>query len=99
MQTRYLIVGNSAGGIGAAEAIRQVDKEGTLTIVSDEPYPAYSRPPIAKYLTRERTLEEILFRPLDFYSQNNIAFLPSKKVTRIEPGHRIVQLEDGADIT
>ena len=34
MQTRYLIIGNSAGGIGAAEAIRQVDNEGTLTIVS-----------------------------------------------------------------
>ncbi len=99
MRTKYLIIGNSAGGIGAAEAIRQIDKEGDLTIVSDELYPAYSRPLISKYLTGERTLEEILFRPPDFYTQNNILFLPGKKVMRIEPARQSVQLEDGADIS
>jgi len=99
MQTRYLIIGNSAGGIGAAESIRQVDKEGALTIVSEEPYPAYSRPLISKYLTGERTLEEILFRPLDFYDQNNIIFLPGKKLTHLELDHQTAQLEDGEQIT
>jgi NAD(P)H-nitrite reductase large subunit len=98
MQTKYLIIGNSAGGIGAAEAIRQVDKKGALTIVSDEPYPAYSRPLISKYLTRERTLEDILFRPLDFYDQNNIVFLQGKKVTHLELDHQTAQLEDGEQI-
>ncbi len=34
-KVRYLIIGNSAGGIGAAEAIREVDKAGTITIISD----------------------------------------------------------------
>ena len=99
MQTRYLIIGNSAGGIGAAEAIRQADRKATLTIVSDEPYPAYSRPLISKYLTGERTLEGILFRPLDFYDQNNITFLPGRKVSDLDLGHQIVRLEDGKQIT
>jgi NAD(P)H-nitrite reductase large subunit len=99
MQTRYLIIGNSAGGIGAAEAIRQVDKEGALTIVSEEPYPVYSRPLISKYLAGERTIEGILFRPPDFYDQNNILFLPSKKVTHLELDHRIAWLEDSEQIT
>jgi NAD(P)H-nitrite reductase large subunit len=98
MQTRYLIIGNSAGGIGAAEAIRQVDKEGALTIVSEEPYPAYSRPLISKYLAGERTLEGILFRPRDFYEQNNILFLPGKKVTHLELDQRAAQLEDSEQI-
>jgi NAD(P)H-nitrite reductase large subunit len=98
MQTRYLIIGNSAGGIGAAEAIRQVDKEGALTIVSEEPYLTYSRPLISKYLARERTLEEILFRPLDFYEQNNILFLPGKKVTHLELDDRTAWLEDNEQI-
>ena len=57
VRTKYLIVGNSAGSIGAAEAIREVDKTGSLTIVSDEPYPTYSRPLISKHLTGARTLE------------------------------------------
>ena len=98
MQTRYLIIGNSAGGIGAAEAIRQADRKGTLTIVSDEPYPAYSRPLISKYLTGERTLEGMLFRPLDFYDENNITFLPGKKVSDLNLGHQTVRLEDGEQI-
>jgi NAD(P)H-nitrite reductase large subunit len=99
MQTRYLIIGNSAGGIGAAEAIRQVDKEGALTIVSEEPYLAYSRPLISKYLTGERSLEEILFRPIDFCDQNNIVFLPGKKADNLELDHQIVRLEDGEQIS
>ena len=60
---KYLIIGNSAGGIGAAEAIREVDSQGTLAIVSDEPYPAYSRPLIAEYLAEGYPLERMLFRP------------------------------------
>jgi NAD(P)H-nitrite reductase large subunit len=99
MQTRYLIIGNSAGGIGAAEAIRQVDKEGILTIVSEEPYPVYSRPLISKYLAKERTLGGMLYRPPEFYDQNNILFLPGKKVTHLELDSRTVSLDSHERIT
>jgi NAD(P)H-nitrite reductase large subunit len=98
VRTKYLIIGNSAGGIGAAEAIRQVDKKGALAIVSEEPYPAYSRPLISEYLARERTLEGILFRPPDFYDQNNIIFLPGKKVSNLELNQRGARLEDSEQI-
>ena len=49
-KVKYLIIGNSAGGIGAVEAIREIDKKGSLAIISDEPYPVYSRPLISEYL-------------------------------------------------
>ena len=29
-KVKYMIVGNSAGGIGAAEAIRELDKDGSI---------------------------------------------------------------------
>ena len=73
VRAKYLIIGNSAGGIGAAEAIRQVDKSGTITIISDEPYPAYSRPLISEYLAERFALEKMLFRQVDFYEKNNIS--------------------------
>jgi len=98
VRTKYLIIGNSAGGIGAAEAIRQVDKEGALTVVSEEPYPAYSRPLISKYLAGERTFDGILFRPLDFYDQNNILFLPGRRVRHLELDSRTAWLEDNEQI-
>jgi NAD(P)H-nitrite reductase large subunit len=98
VRTKYLIIGNSAGGIGAAEAIRQVDKEGALTVVSEEPYPVYSRPLISKYLAKERTFDGILFRPLDFYDQNNILFLPGRRVRHLELDSRTAWLEDNEQI-
>jgi len=84
MKTKYLIIGNSAGGIGAAEAIRQLDKKGKLIIASDEPYPAYSRPLISKYLSHDRDLEGMLYRPADFYDRNDIITMFGEKVTGLD---------------
>ena len=99
LKTKYLIVGNSAGGIGAAEAIREVDNEGPIIIVSDEPYPSYSRPLVSKYLARERTLEHMLFRPPEFYSCNNITSLLGKRVTSLGLSDHVAELESGEHIS
>ena len=34
METKYLIIGNAACGVGAIEGLRSVDKTGTITVVS-----------------------------------------------------------------
>ncbi|MBI2860168.1 MAG: NAD(P)/FAD-dependent oxidoreductase [Chloroflexi bacterium] len=96
---KYLIIGNSAGGIGAAEAIRQVDSQGSLAIVSDEPYPAYSRPMISDYLAGKCTLEKMLFRPAGFYESNNIITLFDSPVQRLDVSGRIAQLRSGEQIS
>jgi len=93
MKTKYLIIGNSAGGIGAAEAIRQIDQKGSLVIVSDEPYPTYSRPMISKYLSGERDLDGILYRSTDFYSRNNIITMFGKKVTSLDLESHTAELD------
>lgn len=92
---KYLIIGNSAGGIGAAEAIREVDKVGAVTIVSDEPYPAYSRPLISEYLAENRPLSRMLFRPPDFYEKNNIQVILGQKVTRLDTDNHTIKLDNG----
>jgi NAD(P)H-nitrite reductase large subunit len=99
LKTEYLIIGNSAGGIGAAEAIREVDKKNSIIILSDEPYPAYSRPLISEYLSCERTLEEMLFRPADFYEKNNIDLMLGKTVKSLDLTGKMVELDSGEKIT
>ncbi len=96
---KYLIIGNSAGGIGAAEAIREVDKTGSILIVSDEPYPVYSRPLISEYLGEGRSLEKMLFRPADFYDKNNIRTFLGKKTERLDLDERVIALESGDKIS
>ena len=97
-KVKYLIIGNSAGGIGAAEAIRQVDKRGALAIVSDEPYPAYSRPLISEYLAGECSLERMLFRPADFYEKNKIHTFLGSKVERLDIDAHTIRLDNGRGI-
>jgi NAD(P)H-nitrite reductase large subunit len=91
---KYLIIGNSAGGIGAAEAIREVDEVGTIAIISDEPYPAYSRPLISEYLAERRPLERMLFRNADFYRKNNIQAVLGKTVEQLNTDAHIVDLDN-----
>ncbi|MCL0065048.1 FAD-dependent oxidoreductase [Dehalococcoidia bacterium] len=99
MRSKYLIIGNSAGGIAAAEAIREVDNAGSIIIISDEPYPAYSRPLISEYLAERCPLERMLFRPADFYEKNNIHTLLSRKVERLDIGGHTAELDNGERIT
>jgi NAD(P)H-nitrite reductase large subunit len=98
MRVKYLIIGNSAGGIGAAEAIREVDKTGSLLVISDEPYPAYSRPLISEYLAGGCPWERMLYRPADFYEMNNIQTFLSTKVEHLDIAEHTVELEDGQRI-
>jgi NAD(P)H-nitrite reductase large subunit len=98
LRTEYLIIGNSAGGIGAAEAIRETDKKNSITIVSDEPYPAYSRPLISEYLACERNVDEMLFRPADFYHQNKIDLMLGQDVKSLDLPRRLVELNSGEKI-
>ncbi|MFC2009359.1 NAD(P)/FAD-dependent oxidoreductase, partial [Chloroflexota bacterium] len=95
MKTKYLIIGNSAGGIGATEAIRQIDKKEPLVIISDEPYHSYSRPLISKYLSGDRDLNGMLYRPADFYDQNNITTIFGKKVNSLNLEAHTAELDDG----
>ncbi len=97
-RTKYLIIGNSAGGIGAAEAIREIDKVGTIAVVSEEPYPAYSRPLISEYLAKRCPLQRMLFRPPDFYEKNNIQAILGQKVMELNIDKHSIKLDGGRRI-
>ena len=98
MNTDYLIIGNSAGGIGAAEAIRSTDTTGSLIIVSEEPYPTYSRPLISEYLSHERDIEDMLYRPADFYKKHSIQLFLGKKALSIDTHQKTVKMDSGENI-
>ncbi len=53
----YLIIGNSAAGVTAAECIRAHATDASIAIVDREPYPVYGRPLIS-YLVEGKTTED-----------------------------------------
>ena len=95
---RYIIIGNSAAGIGAVEGIRQVDKQGEITIITDEPHHTYSRPLISYLLKGSVTREAMAYRPMNFYEKHGCTLLSNTKATRISPTEKRVTLGDGTTI-
>ena len=95
---KYLIIGNSAGGIGAIEAIREVDNNGTISIISDEPYPVYSRPLISDFLAGKRTIDKLNYRAADIYKQNDIKTIFGNRVTNLNLDNNTVLLESGHEL-
>jgi len=95
---QYVVIGNSAAGIAAVEAIRQADKESKITVVSDEDYSSYCRCLISYYLAGDIKEEKISYRPQSFYKENNIELLLNKKVARVDPKKNRVVLADKSQL-
>ena len=96
---QYLIIGNSAAGVGAVDGIRSVDREGAITLVGDEPHPVYSRPITAHMVAGEGNVEQKLrLRPESYYSENRVDARLGVRVTRIDPEQGRVALDDGSDL-
>ena len=93
---KYVIIGGSAGGISAVEAIREVDPVGSITVISEESFPQYSRSMIAEYLSGEADFKKIKFRDDHFWEKNQVQALTERKAVRLDIDDRSVEL-DGRD--
>lgn len=95
--TDYLIIGNSAAGITAAEHIRARDALGSILIVSDEPYPAYGRPLISYLIEGKTTEARMGFKDAGFYEDRAIDALLGSDYEAIEldAGAHLVTLANG----
>lgn len=95
---KYVIIGGSAGGIGAVEAIREVDPIGTLTVISDESVPQYSRPMISEYVSKEATVDTMKYRDDQFWRNNNVQTLTGRTANKIDFTKKQVTLDGGDKI-
>ncbi|MBI5501384.1 MAG: FAD-dependent oxidoreductase [Deltaproteobacteria bacterium] len=59
MRYKYLIVGGGMTADAAVRGIRELDTEGTVGLIGDEPHPPYARPPLSKKLWRGARPESI----------------------------------------
>lgn len=91
----YVIIGNSVAAVGCIEGIRKTDREGSVTVVSDEPYHVYSRPLISYLLYGKTDFERMKYRPDSFYRDNGVTLLTGKTASAIDPVKKEVTLEGG----
>jgi NAD(P)H-nitrite reductase large subunit len=92
---KYVIVGASAAGIGAVEAIREVDPVGTIAVISDEPCPQYSRPMISDLVSGKADFGKMMCREHEFWENNNIQALTGRTATALNLSDKYVTLDKG----
>lgn len=99
--TDYLIIGNSAAGVSAAEAVRSADAGGTIVIVGNEPYAAYGRPLISYLIEGKTTESHMALRDAGFYEHLGIdALLGSAyAVVSLDPKAHLAVLADGTTVS
>jgi NAD(P)H-nitrite reductase large subunit len=99
-QFKYLIIGGGVAGTTTAETIRQNDPAGSIAIISDEPYPFYSRIMLSKpnFFLEKIPFEQIWLKKESWYPENKIEFLGGKKAAQLDAAQKIITLKDGEQI-
>jgi NAD(P)H-nitrite reductase large subunit len=92
---KYVIIGNSAAGIAAVEAIRGTDKKGEITIISDENFHTYSRPLISYLLCGKTDLNRMKYRNDTFYAETDCKTAFGEKATDIDAAQKTVTTDKG----
>jgi nitrite reductase (NADH) large subunit len=90
-ERRIVIVGNSAASLAALESIRRLDGTCPITLVSDEPIPAYSRVMLPYLLCGER--HDLSLRPPDYAERMGARILLGRRAVQIDAGALL--LDDG----
>ncbi|WP_416896766.1 MAG: NAD(P)/FAD-dependent oxidoreductase [Minwuia sp.] len=93
-----IIGGGHAGGILAQQLARAGDAF-EITLVGEEIWPPYERPPLSKQLLMgEIEVEKTFLRPADFYEKKDIALKLGVRVTAIDRAAKTVALSDGSTL-
>ncbi|MEK6732117.1 MAG: FAD-dependent oxidoreductase [Candidatus Omnitrophota bacterium] len=81
---QYVIIGSSAAGISAVEAIRTKDKDSKIIVISDEKNPLYSRCLISYLLAGTIDEKKIWYRKDSFFKNNKVEPLLGVKAIGID---------------
>ena len=83
---RYVIVGAGMTAHAAAQGIRELDQQGTITMLGGEPHPPYARPPLSKALWKGQAEDSVWLAPVA-----ELKLLSSRRAMSIDRnGHRVI---------
>jgi nitrite reductase (NADH) large subunit len=95
---RYVILGNSAAGLTAIDAVRERDRDGAITVVSKEPEPAYSRVALPYLLSREKQLTQVTLQGSEYYEANRVELIAGVGASAVDTKAKTVSLDDGRSL-
>jgi 3-phenylpropionate/trans-cinnamate dioxygenase ferredoxin reductase subunit len=99
MTQSIVIVGAGQAGVQAVASLRSEGFTGAITLIGDEPFPPYQRPPLSKaYLAGEMVRERLFLKPDSFYAEADCNLRLNLRVTAIDRQTKSVRLSDGSSL-
>jgi len=93
-----LIGGGLAAG-NCARWLRQSGADGSILLVGREPDLPYNRPPCSKgYLQRKESRDDALFRPAEWYEEQQVEVLTKVSAMKLDPSDRSVKLSNKLEV-
>ncbi len=100
MAERIVIVGAGQAAAQAVATLRAEGFAGAITLVGDEPYLPYQRPPLSKaYLIGTLERERLFLKPEAFYDQAQCGRMLDVTATKIDRADKTVALSDGRTLS
>jgi 3-phenylpropionate/trans-cinnamate dioxygenase ferredoxin reductase component len=95
----YLLIGGGLASANCARWLREEGADGEVLLVGREPDPPYNRPDCSKgYLRGEETREEPLFRPNEWWSEQNVELATRTSVTGLDLETRTATLSNKDEV-
>jgi 3-phenylpropionate/trans-cinnamate dioxygenase ferredoxin reductase subunit len=99
MYERIAIVGGGQAAVQAIDTLRRKGFTGKLTLIGDEPWLPYQRPPLSKkYLAGALERERLLLRPQHFYDSHSVETRLGRRVEELALREQRLRLDDGATV-
>ena len=99
VESDVIIVGAGQAGGDLTGALRQQGFAGSITLIGDESYPPYRRPPLSKtFLAGEATLDSLYLKSSEAYARQQINCRYGIGVESIDRGTRSLRLFDGTSM-
>ncbi len=95
---KIVIIGNSAAGFSACQALINNSKTNEITVISREEYPAYKKNLLIEYLEGSQKEQDLFLCGEDFYEKNSINLQKNSEVIRIDTKKQSIVLKDKARI-
>lgn len=95
MAKKFLIIGTSAAGIGAAVKLRSLDDSIDITCITAEAEMPYNRCLLADFVAGEKSLTQVSTKTQEFFDNNKITLMLNSKALKIDSGNNQVVLESG----
>ncbi|PBC35305.1 pyridine nucleotide-disulfide oxidoreductase [Rhodococcus sp. ACS1] len=96
---RLLVIGNGCGGTEVAFAARSAGWDGPITLLGDEDFQPYHRPPLSKaYLKGEVSAASLHLRGAVAYEQSDVTLRTGHRAVEIDRKRRRVAMSDGTEI-